>query len=79
MVLGRSGREGSRQGMSAHDRQSQTDSPCPNSPGPPGVHWLPVPGRWSVPCSDLQNMATCLRRLARMLWTLLLVRLSLCM
>ncbi|KAG2489868.1 hypothetical protein HYH03_011670 [Edaphochlamys debaryana] len=38
----------------------------------PGVHWWPVRGRWQVPKHDLEQMATCLRRVARMLWTLLL-------
>eukprot|EP00198_Chlamydomonas_reinhardtii_P008113 XP_001697450.1 predicted protein [Chlamydomonas reinhardtii] len=38
----------------------------------PGVHWFPVKGRWTVPKKDLEDMATCVRRLARMLWTLLL-------
>ncbi|GLC56641.1 hypothetical protein PLESTB_001129800 [Pleodorina starrii] len=38
----------------------------------PGVHWFPVRGRWSVPRKDLEDMATCVRRVARMLWTLLL-------
>ncbi|KXZ48693.1 hypothetical protein GPECTOR_26g596 [Gonium pectorale] len=38
----------------------------------PGVHWFPARGRWQVPKKDLQALATCLRRVARMLWTLLL-------
>ncbi|GIL77400.1 hypothetical protein Vretifemale_6863 [Volvox reticuliferus] len=38
----------------------------------PGVHWFPVTGRWRVPKEDLENMVMCVRRVARMLWTLLL-------
>ncbi|GFR45688.1 hypothetical protein Agub_g7103 [Astrephomene gubernaculifera] len=38
----------------------------------PGVHWFPLSGRWQVPRQDLEDLATCLRRVARMLWTLLL-------
>ncbi|GLI59386.1 hypothetical protein VaNZ11_001252 [Volvox africanus] len=38
----------------------------------PGVHWFPVTGRWRVPKEDLDNMVMCVRRVARMLWTLLL-------
>ncbi|EFJ48876.1 hypothetical protein VOLCADRAFT_90583 [Volvox carteri f. nagariensis] len=38
----------------------------------PGVHWFPVRGRWQVPKKDLEGLATCVRRVARMLWTLLL-------
>lgn len=80
--VGELGDEGLRQGVSARDRQSLTCKltlPAAVRCRPSGMHWLPVPGRWSVPSSDLQNMATCLRRLARMLWTLLLVSGHLCM
>ncbi|GIL64723.1 hypothetical protein Vafri_18610 [Volvox africanus] len=38
----------------------------------PGVHWFPVAGRWRVPKEDLEDMVMCVRRVARMLWTLLL-------
>lgn len=38
----------------------------------PGVHWFPVKGRWAVPQTHMKQLITCLRRVARMLWTLLL-------
>lgn len=38
----------------------------------PGVHWFPVKGRWAVPQAEMKQLILCLRRVARMLWTLLL-------